>query len=161
MRRPLFKLVAVCLLLLALVTPRPGDRTPPPIISPSVTSEADWSVLRTKLDEQAYRLAVFYAEASKPAKKATALRSAGSGNHRGYATAKECVSMVEHSGSYDRSSNPGHTGRYQFSRPTWIAFGGNPDTWENASPEEQDAVFERAWNSPGGPSNWLPYDGCG
>lgn len=68
--------------------------------------------------------------------------------------------MVEHGGSYDRSSNPGHFGRYQFSRPTWAAYGGNPDTWGSASPEEQDAVFEAAWNSPGGPSNWLPYDGC-
>lgn len=82
------------------------------------------------------------------------------GSHRGYATARECVTMVEHGGSYDRSSNPSHFGRYQMTRAIWKANGGDPSHWGNASPEEQDAVFDRAWNSPGGPGNWLPYDHC-
>lgn len=72
--------------------------------------------------------------------------------------------MVEHNGSYDESDNPTHKGRYQFARSTWIAYGGVPEHWDDwslATPAEQDDVFERAWNSPGGPSNWLPYDGCG
>lgn len=68
---------------------------------------------------------------------------------------------MENGGDYGRSSNPGHFGKFQFSRPTWIAFGGSPETWGHASPAEQEEVFDRAWNSPGGPGNWLPYDGCG
>jgi hypothetical protein len=88
------------------------------------------------------------------------------GSHRGYSTAKECVSMVEHGGSYDESSNPTHKGRYQFSRPAWIYFGGVPEHWDNwelATPEEQDRVFENAWSQ--GPAvqkqQWLNWDGCG
>jgi hypothetical protein len=81
------------------------------------------------------------------------------GGHRGYATAEECIAMVEHGGAYDRSTNPTHFGRYQFSRSTWIAYGGDPATWGSASPAEQDAVFARAMAA-GGQSNWLPYDGC-
>jgi len=81
------------------------------------------------------------------------------GAHRGYPTAAACIAAVEHGGAYDRSSNPSHFGRYQFSRGTWIAYGGNPATWGNATPQEQDAVFARAVAA-GGLSNWLPYDGC-
>lgn len=86
--------------------------------------------------------------------------SHGGGSHRGYATAKECVSWVENGGDYGRSSNPSHFGRYQFAVSTWAAHGGNPDHWGHASADEQDAVFERTWNSPDGPANWLPYDHC-
>lgn len=85
-------------------------------------------------------------------------------SHRGYSTAKECASMVEHGGSYDESNNPSHKGRYQFSRPLWIANGGvaaHWDDWSFTTPAEQDAVFETAWYAPRGYNNWLPYDGCG
>lgn len=84
--------------------------------------------------------------------------------HRGYSTAKECVSMVEHGGSYTESSNPSHKGRYQISRPLWISYGGVAEHWDDWSlttPSEQDRIFESAWYSPGGHHNWLPYDGCG
>lgn len=68
--------------------------------------------------------------------------------------------MVEHGGSYDRSSNPTHFGRYQMDRNAWKTFGGNPATWGTASPEEQDRVFDNAMNA-GATSRWTPYDGCG
>lgn len=79
--------------------------------------------------------------------------------HRGYATTRECISMVEHGGSYSRSSNPSHFGRYQFSPGSWKAHGGNPAHWGSASPAEQDQVFENAMNT-GATGEWTPYDGC-
>lgn len=82
-----------------------------------------------------------------------------SGYHKGYATAKECAANTENGGDYGRSNNPGHFGRYQFSRPTWEAHGGDPNTWGNASPEEQDRVFNETWDS-GGSGNWTQWDGC-
>lgn len=84
------------------------------------------------------------------------------GAHRGYPDARTCVSMSEHGGAYDRSSNPSHFGRYQFSRSAWVSFGGDPSTWGIASPAEQDAMFNRAWSL--GPAvqygQWLEWDGC-
>ncbi|MGH9095596.1 MAG: transglycosylase family protein, partial [Acidimicrobiales bacterium] len=71
-----------------------------------------------------------------------------------------CIIARENGGSYGRSSNPSHFGRYQFSRGTWAAYGGSPDTWGSASPAEQDAVFARALASPGGAANWTPFDHC-
>lgn len=70
-----------------------------------------------------------------------------------------CIVAAEHGGSYSRGSNPGHFGRYQFSRGTWIANGGNPATWGSASPKEQDEVFIRTVQR-NGYRDWLPYDGC-
>lgn len=102
------------------------------------------------------------------AKKAAASASRGGGrgrsapsggSHRGYATWWECTSMVENHGDYGRSSNRTHFGRYQFSRGTWAAYGGDPATWGSASPEEQDRVFQNAIDK-GGESNWRPYNGC-
>lgn len=86
-------------------------------------------------------------------------RSKRSGNHRGYATTEECIKAVENGGSYERGSNSSHTGRYQFSRSTWIANGGDPATWESATPEEQDAVFATTV-ARNGYRDWAPYDGC-
>lgn len=151
-------LLAACLLWLSLL-PQPSLDDSPPVLSYG-TQPVDWSVLRIRLDQDA-RWYTWASQQQPPTTTMTRRVSATGGGHRGYATAKECVSMVEHGGSYDRSSNPSHFGRYQFSRGTWAAYGGNPETWGSASPAEQDAVFETAWASPGGPSNWLPYDGCG
>ncbi len=70
-----------------------------------------------------------------------------------------CIARVENGGKYDRSTNPTHFGRYQFSRGTWAEYGGNPADWGSASPAEQDAVFANAM-ARGGQGNWTPYDGC-
>jgi len=84
-----------------------------------------------------------------------------SGPHRGYASWWECSAAVENGGSYDRSSNPTHFGRYQFSRSAWAGFGGDPAKWGTASPAEQDRVWENARNTPGAERQWTPYNGCG
>ncbi len=70
--------------------------------------------------------------------------------------------MTENGGAYDRSSNPSHFGRYQFSRGAWAEFGGGND-WGYASPAEQDAVFARAWSLGTAVQwgQWLDWDGCG
>jgi LysM repeat protein len=46
-------------------------------------------------------------------------------------------------------------GLYQFSYSTWVANGGSPGSYGNASAAQQHAVFARS-----SPSNWAPYDGC-
>lgn len=71
-----------------------------------------------------------------------------------------CIVQREHGGSYSRSSNPTHFGRYQFSRPSWARHGGNPATWGTASPAEQDRVFLRAVADDHGYREWQPWDGC-
>ncbi len=70
-----------------------------------------------------------------------------------------CIIQHENGGDYGRSSNPTHFGRYQFSRSTWIRYGGDPNTWGHASPEEQDRVFRRAVNE-NGYQDWTPYNPC-
>jgi len=70
-----------------------------------------------------------------------------------------CIRRVENGGSYSRGTNPTHFGMYQFSRSTWVANGGDPDTWGSASPEEQDRVFRNTVNR-NGYSDWLPYNPC-
>jgi hypothetical protein len=57
-------------------------------------------------------------------------------------------------------NSSGHYGLYQFSASTWAAYGGNPSTFGNASAAEQTQVFNNAMATPGGASNWSPYDGC-
>lgn len=91
-----------------------------------------------------------------PSRGATTPRG---GSHRGYATWYECTSMVENGGDYGRSTNRSHFGRYQFSRSTWVTFGGRAETWGYATPEEQDRVFANAV-AQGAESHWRPYNGC-
>lgn len=178
--RPRFLLAACALTLLAFHTPSAtaeGGAPPPPPAAPAYSGPTtNWHAeLAAAIERaQADQLSRFYAEAARQdaeaqARAAQAPRarpSSSGGSHRGYATARECVSMTEHGGSYDESSNPSHKGRYQFSRSSWISFGGIPEHWDDwslATPAEQDAVFEAAWSQ--GPAvqeqQWLRWDGCG
>ena len=75
-------------------------------------------------------------------------------------SAVACVAATENGGSYGRSSNPTHFGRYQFDRSTWAAWGGNPADWGTASPAEQDRVFANAVAGGGLYQGWLRWDGC-
>lgn len=52
-------------------------------------------------------------------------------------------------------SGGNYWGLYQFSRSTWIANGGSPGSYGNASAAEQHQVFIQS-----NPGNWAPYDGC-
>lgn len=75
---------------------------------------------------------------------------------------KVCVASCENGGSYGRSTNGSHFGRYQFSQQSWASFGGDPSHWGSASAEEQDQVFENAWSQGRAvqESQWLRWDGC-
>lgn len=69
-----------------------------------------------------------------------------------------CISRRENAGSYGRSSNPSHFGRWQISRTLWTEHGGGPD-WGWAGPAEQDRVFRAIVNADSY-APWTPFDGC-
>ena len=71
-----------------------------------------------------------------------------------------CVIARESGGNSQVMNSSGHYGLYQFSASTWAAYGGNPGDFGSASVSEQNQVFANAMASPGGASNWAPYDGC-
>jgi LysM repeat protein len=71
-----------------------------------------------------------------------------------------CVVERESGGNPQVMNASGHYGLYQFSFSTWVAYGGNPADFGNASVAEQEQVFLNAMATPGGANNWAPYDGC-
>ena len=85
--------------------------------------------------------------------------------HRGRRTATalgsfaRCVIQRESGGNPQARNPAGYWGLYQFSRATWVAYGGNPATYGSASAAEQTRVFNNAM-ARGGRGNWSPYDGC-
>jgi LysM repeat protein len=71
----------------------------------------------------------------------------------------QCVVARESGGSSQVMNSSGHYGLYQFSEPTWVAYGGSAGSFGNASVSEQNQVFANAL-AQGGQSNWSAYDGC-
>jgi LysM repeat protein len=71
-----------------------------------------------------------------------------------------CVISRESGGNAQVMNSTGHYGLYQFSASTWAAYGGSPSSFGNASVAQQNQVFASAMATPGGASNWSPYDGC-
>lgn len=95
--------------------------------------------------------------------------SSSSGYSSGYSTNasysggsafQQCVISRESGGNSQIWNASGHYGLYQFSSSTWAAYGGNPADFGHASVAEQNQVFSNAMATPGGASNWAPYDGC-
>jgi hypothetical protein len=72
----------------------------------------------------------------------------------------QCVVARESGGNAQVMNASGHYGLFQFSASTWADYGGDPADFGNATPAQQIAVFANAMASPGGESNWAPYDGC-
>jgi LysM repeat protein len=72
---------------------------------------------------------------------------------------QSCVIERESGGDSQITNSSGHYGLYQFSYSTWVAYGGAPSEFGDASVAEQNAVFATAM-SEGGEDNWAPYDGC-
>lgn len=77
----------------------------------------------------------------------------------GYGSFEACVIRRESGGNPNVMNGSGHYGLFQFSRSTWIAYGGSAASFGHASAVEQEAVFANAM-ARGGESNWSPYDGC-
>jgi LysM repeat protein len=72
---------------------------------------------------------------------------------------QQCVISRESGGDAQVMNGSGHYGLYQFSYSSWVAAGGNPADFGNASVAEQNQVFATAYASDG-TSPWAPYDGC-
>ena len=71
----------------------------------------------------------------------------------------QCVVARESGGNSQVMNSSGHYGLYQFSQPTWVAYGGSAASFGNASVAQQNQVFANAL-AQGGQSNWSAYDGC-
>jgi LysM repeat protein len=76
-----------------------------------------------------------------------------------YSGFQACVIAAESGGDSQVTNSSGHYGLYQFSYSTWVAYGGSPSEFGDATVAEQNAVFETAM-ADGGESNWAPYDCC-
>jgi LysM repeat protein len=72
---------------------------------------------------------------------------------------QECVIDAESGGDSQVMNSSGHYGLYQFSYSSWVAAGGDPADFGNASVAEQNQVFDTAY-ARDGTSPWAPYDGC-
>jgi LysM repeat protein len=72
---------------------------------------------------------------------------------------QQCVISRESGGDAQVMNGSGHYGLYQFSYSAWVAAGGNPADFGNASAAEQNQVFATAY-AEDGTSPWAPYDGC-
>jgi LysM repeat protein len=70
-----------------------------------------------------------------------------------------CVISRESGGNAQVMNSTDHYGLYQFSYSTWVANGGDPSTFGNATQAEQNQVF---WNTfrADGTQPWAPSDGC-
>jgi Tfp pilus assembly protein FimV len=72
---------------------------------------------------------------------------------------QQCVISAESGGDAQVMNASGHYGLYQFSYSSWVAAGGNPADFGNASVAEQNQVFATAY-AEDGTAPWAPYDGC-
>jgi LysM repeat protein len=77
----------------------------------------------------------------------------------GMSSFEQCVISRESGGNPQVTNASGHWGLFQFSESTWVAYGGSPAEFGNASAAVQEQVFANAM-ARGGESNWAPYDGC-
>lgn len=131
-----------------------GDQAPaPPADSSQAVSQAQ-APAAPAVPEPAPQPAAQQAAQQAPASSAG---GSGSGASSGF---QACVIARESGGNAQVMNSSGHYGLYQFSASTWAAYGGNPSTFGNASAAEQTQVFNNAMATPGGASNWSPYDGC-
>ncbi len=69
-----------------------------------------------------------------------------------------CVIQQESGGNAQVMNSSGHYGLYQFDYSTWVANGGSPGDFGNASAAEQSSVFNQAYSSSGS-APWAG-DGC-
>jgi len=90
---------------------------------------------------------------SAPAQSAPAQPAAAAGSFQ------QCVIARESGGNAQVTNGSGHYGLYQFSYSAWVAAGGSPAAFGDASAAEQNQVFATAYAEDGS-SPWAPYDGC-
>jgi LysM repeat protein len=76
-----------------------------------------------------------------------------------FSSLEACVIRAESSGNPQVVNAFGYWGLFQFSKSTWVEYGGSPSEFGKASAAEQEAVFAIAI-ADGGAFNWTLYDGC-
>jgi LysM repeat protein len=77
-----------------------------------------------------------------------------------FSALEACIIGAESSGNPDAlSPNGQYWGLFQFSKPTWVEYGGEASEWGNATAAVQERVFANAM-AENGAYNWTPYDGC-
>jgi LysM repeat protein len=96
---------------------------------------------------------------TQPTVTQPAVASSSSVSTGGMSSFESCVISRESGGNPQVTNASGHYGLFQFSESTWVAYGGNPADFGNASAAEQEQVFNNAM-ARGGEGNWAPYDGC-
>lgn len=128
---------------------RLNDTVPIPQVAPAPPPVAPAPVVQasTSVEHTSYTAPAPTRTYSAPAPAA----SSGSGS----SSFEQCVIQRESNGDAQVTNSSGHYGLYQFSYSTWVANGGSPSDFGNASPSEQHSVFIRS-----APSNWSPYDSC-
>lgn len=82
-----------------------------------------------------------------------------SGTYHGSGSMQRCIIARESGGNSQVMNSSGHYGLYQFSYSTWVASGGNPSSFGNASVAEQNQAYYTAV-AKRGYSDWSRYDGC-
>lgn len=154
MRTSLLKLAVVCLVLLAVANP--PCPVPPPIVTPSATPVADWSVLRTKLDEQAFREAAAVMTTTVRAQKAPRSQRVvyGSGACGGDLPPCSVLACESHGNLVAQNPHSTASGKWQILDSTWAGYGG----YERAmyAPEEvQDGRAREIYRNGAGRSAWV------
>jgi hypothetical protein len=89
----------------------------------------------------------------------TVTQAAGEQSSAPAGSFQECVISRESGGNAQVMNGSGHYGLYQFSYSSWVAAGGNPADFGNASVSAQNQVFSTAY-AQDGTAPWAPYDGC-
>jgi LysM repeat protein len=107
---------------------------------------------------QAKQIPVLTAVSASPVQEQSAPVQAQS-TYAGSGSMQECIITAESGGNSQIMNSSGHYGLYQFSYGTWVANGGNPADFGNASVAEQNQVFYSTVAA-SGYSSWTPYDGC-
>jgi LysM repeat protein len=126
-----------------LTLPRPGEKAHRPMaMEPGATPAPAKAATTTALVTRS---------APAPSQGTVSTSSMGS--------FESCVISRESGGNPQVMNASGHWGLFQFSESTWVAYGGSPSTFGNASAAAQEQVFDNAM-ARGGESNWAPYDGC-
>ena len=100
-----------------------------------------------------------YAPVQSTAVQSTAVVASGYSGGAPGGSFGQCVVARESGGNSQVMNSSGHYGLYQFSEPTWVAYGGSAASFGNASVAQQNQVFANAL-ARGGQSNWSAYDGC-
>ena len=123
---------------------------PPPVASSPPATVSDASSSSASSSAGTTQAAPSYDSSSG---QSASVSTAGGGSFQ------SCVIARESGGNSQVMNSSGHYGLYQFSAPTWAAYGGNPADFGHASVAEQNQVFDNAIAA-GGQSNWSAYDGC-